>query len=323
MDLFKKWNEQSLVKKIIEIIIFVLSLILVIVGINKIIEYNETKKLKIFKEGNYIYNYNYLNDNQKELYNAFCEEMSLFIDGQIELDKEDSYYILGRFKYSDYDVTKEEASQVISAFSHDNPGFYYLISAKALIKDDMICPIIEEIYMDHDYRFKLSKKMANNAYKFLEKIKDYNDYDKFLEIYNYVINNSDYELDEFGKNSKKAHANNIVGVLDGDEATNSICQGFAKTIAFLANASGIKCLTVGSDKINHMFNVVCIEGIWYYADATNDNKENTYKYFLCGEVDYWLYFDSDVPLNNNSLSEGISWQAELPEISKESYIKNK
>ena len=72
-----------------------------------------------------------------------------------------------------------------------------------------------------------------------------------------------------------------------------------------------------------MFNVVCIEGKWYYADATNDNKENAYKYFLCGEVDYWLYFDSDVPLNNNSLSEGISWQAELPEISKESYIKNK
>ena len=90
---------------------------------------------------------------------------------------------------------------------------------------------------------------------------------------------------------------------------------------FLANAVGIKCLTVGADKINHMFNVGCIDGKWYYADATNDNKENTYVYFLCGEVDFWLHWGSSVPLYNTSESKGISWQADLPEISKEPYIR--
>lgn len=331
MNLFKKWNKQSLIKKIIEIISFVIIVIFVILGINKLNEYNELRKIYVFKDrnynmlvenGNYAYNYNFLNENQKSLYKSFHKEMNKFIKNEKELDIEDSYYILGRFRYVDYKITKEEASNTISAFCHDFPSFYYIVSSKALIKEDMICPIIEEEYIDDTYREKLSMEMSYNVFLLMDKIRNYeNDYDKFLEIYNYVIDNSEYERDEFGKNSKANHANNIVGVLDNDDNTNSICQGFAKALAFLSNVAGIKCLTVGSDKINHMYNIVLIEGRWYYADSTNDNKENDSDYFLCGEIDYWLHFDSNVPLNNNSLSKGISWQADLPEISKESYIR--
>ena len=56
-------------------------------------------------------------------------------------------------------------------------------------------------------------------------------------------------------------------LVDGD----AVCQGYALAYRLLLNELGIPCITVASAQMNHMWNLVELNGRWYHVDVTHDD----------------------------------------------------
>ncbi len=101
------------------------------------------------------------------------------------------------------------------------------------------------------------------------------DEEKLLTIYDSIILNSNYD-----QTLTKTDAKSLL--LDGE----SVCQGYASVFYAVATKLGIPCGFVESDAMNHVWNVVYIDGKWYHVDMTwddnfyKDSTKVTHLYFL-------------------------------------------
>lgn len=87
------------------------------------------------------------------------------------------------------------------------------------------------------------------------------EYEKVCHVYESIIQNTEYDLDA-------PDNQNIYSVLAGGA---SVCQGYAKTAQLLLNRLGVHCTMVQGlvkDGEGHAWNMVQVEGQYYYMDTT-------------------------------------------------------
>ena len=82
---------------------------------------------------------------------------------------------------------------------------------------------------------------------------------------------------------------------------NAVCEGYAKAMQILLNRAGIACCTVrgSADGIEHMWNLVHLDGKWYHLDPTWDDNSDS----ICYE-----YFNTDTVMitQNHTIAEVMS-----------------
>ena len=94
--------------------------------------------------------------------------------------------------------------------------------------------------------------------------KNSGDYDKLKSVHDYIINHTKYDLESQDNQ-------NIVSVMVYGE---SVCAGYAKSMQYLLKRMGIRCAYVNGvakGRGSHAWNIVEIEGAYYYVDATWDD----------------------------------------------------
>ncbi|MGN1036973.1 MAG: transglutaminase domain-containing protein [Ruminococcus sp.] len=150
------------------------------------------------------------------------------------------------------------------------------------------------IYRDDLDSFEVRKnELESEKNKILQKISGYDDFEKLLYIHDYIAENCTYI------ESGKDYIETAYGCL---VEKNANCEGYAKAFKYLCDSIGIPCsVTVGitSDGINHAWNQVQIDGIWYNVDVTwddcDDEFEKVHTYFLCSDKDFSSHTpDSDL-----------------------------
>lgn len=110
---------------------------------------------------------------------------------------------------------------------------------------------------------------------------DMNDIQKLLTVYDRLILESEYDTTKDKRSIRDI-------LLDG----SSVCAGYATALYALAEEMDIPCGFVRSEEMDHVWNVLCLDGEWYHADVTWDDPVSdkysrvNHKYFL--KSDDWM-----------------------------------
>lgn len=113
------------------------------------------------------------------------------------------------------------------------------------------------------------------------------DYAKLKFIHDWLVSNTDY-LAHSDSNYEPMYADGPIVRGRAD------CGGYAKAFKYLAQSLGIDCIMVigsseGADTVNHAWNMVKLNGVWYNVDVTWDDMSYSgdnkiyYRYFLKGD----------------------------------------
>lgn len=121
-------------------------------------------------------------------------------------------------------------------------------------------------------RYDQTVKKLNEVIKNLN-LDGKSDYEKFKAVTNWIVSNVTYDSHYNGKPNIPAgteYPHDMTGaVLDG----YSVCDGYAGTFYYMANAVGIKALYEDgisiAERKGHAWNLVQIDGTYYYVDPTN------------------------------------------------------
>ena len=119
-------------------------------------------------------------------------------------------------------------------------------------------------YGDRRDRYQKATKKLDEVIKSLN-LDGKSDYDKFKAVTNWIVSNVRYDED----NETKYQHDLTGAVLDG----LAVCDGYAGTFYYMANAVGLNALfedgITTSNRIRHAWNLVQIDGTYYYVDPTN------------------------------------------------------
>ena len=113
-------------------------------------------------------------------------------------------------------------------------------------------------------------------------------------IHDYIINNTNYDMDKV-HNKSKYDSNTAYGTLIQGKA---ICSGYADAMAIFLSEFNIPNFKVASE--THVWNAVYINNNWYHLDATwddqidsNGNEKLIHKFFLINSANLKKYASDD------------------------------
>ena len=209
------------------------------------------------EKGAYYY-YNLLeNDDEKRLYRKVLYAVSNIVD-QIKPD--------GSFCF-------EQLERVSLFVCNDRPDLFWY-NGKCTAKCNH-----ENIIVDIEFSYNYSKLHIEELIKRIESSTFYkqlnnilisidSDADKLLALYEYIINNTEY--DKESTLSKAVRDNDIYGIEGVVLKNNAVCSGYAKTFQYFASKHNIWATLVSGVAKNerHAWNLVCLKGKYYYIDVT-------------------------------------------------------
>lgn len=150
--------------------------------------------------------------------------------------------------------------------------------------------------IEYSYSADEIKKMQSELVERTASIKDkiikdgMSDDEKRLAIYNYLVDNADYDMDaledcktngyEKKKGNKYEDSFNAYGVLVKNKG---VCMSYAEAYKLLSDLSGVECRVATGyldGNLPHAWNMVNINDAWYQLDSTNNAKTAGVPYFL-------------------------------------------
>jgi len=130
------------------------------------------------------------------------------------------------------------------------------------------------------------------------------DFDKILAVHDYFTKNYSYDYEHL-RDDSYMRKYTMPGLLLDKMA---VCQGYGLGFKYVMNKLGIECITVQSNAMNHLWNLVQLEnGNWYHVDVTWDDPSldiygggytqsdyNTYEFTAGRHREYFMLSDSGI-----------------------------
>ena len=148
------------------------------------------------------------------------------------------------------------------------------------------CIVVESEYYQYSARKSASDSIKRGMIPFMEQIDNAkaagaSQMELELLIHDMIIGEVDYAYTAYGSPETATFAHSVVGVLDGDDTTDVVCEGYAKTFHLLSNYAGLESIYgvgwSGTDENGggHAWNLIKIDGKWYNIDLTWDDTNST------------------------------------------------
>jgi len=265
-------------------------------------EYVHNTKYSYIKESDY-YGYSTLNTNRKKYYTAIRDTIKnmgegCILPGASETDTHIAYFAV----MCDYPQYFWMGHQYL--YGRNESDMIVLFSYKDDDYDvDYICTRAEAIS-----RIKAMNSEITRIFNAMPS--GLSEFDRQKYLHDYLANKNSY--DERAVSSWKSYldAFNAYGALIKGRI---VCEGYSRGWQLLLREAGIQASVVagtGAEEA-HMWNVMKIEGSWYYSDLTwNDGNPNPYEYFNIPR--YILEFDHTLS-TTNAASNPENFNLVLPE----------
>lgn len=256
-------------------------------------------------------NYN----NKKKLYDDLYK---IYYD--FALSDKDASNIIKSLHIEDYNLNKDQIIEAYYTFSNDHPELYFI--DKPSITNGLINLHINMFFAKAEVRKKYNEAIQTTVNGIVDKANKCDSlYDKVLSVHHSIANITSYSKKN-GEPCLTVFTNNIVGPLDGDENTKSVCEGYAKAFQLLMNCLKINnvyvCgwVTEDNQRYLHAWNLVEMEdGIYYRVDVTkDDNGWISFKYFLIETES-----TNQVKIERGPDKNGFLFQYELPKSTNLNY----
>lgn len=222
-----------------------------------------------------------------------------------------------------YGLSVTQVHEIWAAVIHDNP-IYYFVDKSVGTKSSgtriySFVLFVASPFLKEADRIEYNNDIIDYVNDCDELIEDATtDLEKSLLIHDKIIEDIDYDT-----TFNADFCYNILGVM---AFKGPVCESYAETYLLLLTYYDIPCHLVvglaGDDDENHAWNLIQIEGKWYWVDVTWDDagkKGISYNYFARGLDD--TVFENSHTANNNELSNEsglISYMIELPTVSSTS-----
>ncbi len=159
-----------------------------------------------------------------------------------------------------------------------------------------------KVLISFPYTFESMDAHFSKLEKLAEQLKGKTDYDTIVNVHDYLCDNFEYDF----KTEMENHTD-----IDGFRDKVMVCSGYGLAAYFLLNKAGINTRTViGSaeeenpNDINHMWNMVELDGNWYNLDITWDDQgsgRKNYRYFLKSDEDFPMHYRAYQYENSNHI----------------------
>ena len=100
--------------------------------------------------------------------------------------------------------------------------------------------------------------------------RNWSDEEKVLFIHDYLVSHCEYD---------KTYSR--YSAYDALVTESAVCQGYALAFEYLMQSQGIECDVITSDTIGHAWNMVRLNGRYYYVDCTFDDPSNNWYHEYC------------------------------------------
>ncbi len=224
----------------------------------------------------FIYGYDFLDSNQKKLYDFLSKGKVNFGEG---------YYFNGKADY-------EYIDKVINLYNTNNE-FCNSQCYRTLMEDYPedrnkpiqavgFAPTDEHMLAYEEYLVKM-KKVDKKVQEIINNMpKNLSELNKIQYLYDYVINNIEFD-NEHSEFSDSSYNGLILG--------KAVCSGYARAFQVLAEKVGFKVIIVVGritmDESLHAWNMIEYNGHWYHLDATwDDNNNDYYNYFMLSDEEH-------------------------------------
>ena len=215
--------------------------------------------------------YERLSDDEKAVYDQIYQAVLAYAERTGPLVRE---------------VTKERCFEIMNAVIYDNAEIFWCAKGMGSVMYNSAGIAVDVVfkYIMTQAEYKSRKKKIEKAIKpFLKGIKpSMSDYEAALRTYENIVSIIDYDSIGYkeqkqdpDRDKKPDNLRSIYGVFVEKKA---VCAGYAKAFQYITNRLGMECTYVRGpchDGEWHAWNIIKLEGDYYYVDATWDDHTNT------------------------------------------------
>lgn len=192
-------------------------------------------------------------------------------------------YVAGKANYSSLKLTKDQAISVWATYRNDHP-LYYWLDGQVVYSSDYLSLCVDADFKDGAARKAHNREIYAAIDEYLNAVSgETSAYMAAFAIHDRIIEQIDYARDSEGYPVTEAWAHGVSGVFTRGAA---VCEGYAKAFSLLLNACGINNVFVTgvSKGEGHAWNMVELDGAWYWYDLTWDDQPSVgngiiYDYF--------------------------------------------
>lgn len=188
-----------------------------------------------------------------------------------------------------YSLAREDFSSFWQSFINTNPDLFYLSgSVSYSISNNMVVKINPSYRYSKEEGEKRITQFENKVEKVRELVRPgMSDLEIALTVHDYMANEIAYDYDNY-----------LAGTIPGDSYTaygalvlnKAVCNGYGLAyLHLMKNVFDIPTLYVVSSEMNHGWNMVMIDGVYYHVDVTWDDPVpdqlgyTGHKYFLISD----------------------------------------
>ncbi len=183
-------------------------------------------------------------------------------------------------------VSKERIGELVEIVIRDNPDIFWTARTYAQTHYDSYGTVTNVIlnYIMTKSEVSRRKKQIESAVKpFFKGINvSMSDYTVALLAHENIVDLIDYDSLGLEEQEQDVHSDkkpdNLRSIFGVFVEKKAVCAGYAKAFQYLMNRLGIECAFVKgqcNDGEWHAWNIVKLEGNYYYVDVTWDDRSNT------------------------------------------------